>query len=70
MSSGETEGSLAVDFLSWTLSKVLIFNSVPPDSLRFLPRQAPQTQNCKAVRLGGQKAWSNTWENILSHREC
>lgn len=33
MSSGEAEGSLAVDFLSWTLSKVLIFNRLPPDSL-------------------------------------
>jgi len=33
MSSGETEGSLAVDFLSGTSSKVLIFNSVPPDLL-------------------------------------
>ena len=60
LSSGETEGSLAVDFLSWTLSEVLIFNYVPPDSLRFLLRQVPQTQNCKALRLGGQKAWNNT----------
>lgn len=33
VSSGETEGSLAVDLLSRTLSRVLIFNCVPPDSL-------------------------------------
>lgn len=70
MSSGETEGSLAVDFLLWTLSKVLIFSCLLPNSLWFLPGQVPQTQNCKAFWLGGQKAWNNTWENILSNKEC